>query len=323
MPKISEYLAQLLKDKANLVRNLKNKGVSATEDETFTTLIPKVLDIQSGGGQPTITKGLVINECDSEGYVTDAEIVGMTSIPDYYLYNTINSNNYLSRIGDNLKLPEELTSIGANSFYQCTNLSITSLPSNVTSIGKNAFQGCYNLALTSLPDGITAINDYTFAQCSKITISSLPDNIKSIGTYGFGMCSNLAINKLPSKLTSISGNAFFQCSKITISSIPRGVNSIMSNAFASCTSIEKIEILSPNISSIAGSVFAGCTNLKEVVFNAVNPPSFGTNVFNNTPIKNGTGYIYVPDESIGKYQNATNLTVYASQIKGKSEMPIG
>jgi hypothetical protein len=46
----SDYLTQLQKDKEVLVTNLQDKGVDATSEETFTTLCPKVADIQTGGG---------------------------------------------------------------------------------------------------------------------------------------------------------------------------------------------------------------------------------------------------------------------------------
>ena len=48
MATIQEYINQLKTDKQMLVDNLVAKGVEATNDETFTTLEPKVNDIQSG-----------------------------------------------------------------------------------------------------------------------------------------------------------------------------------------------------------------------------------------------------------------------------------
>lgn len=48
MPTIADYLNNLKKDKDNLVSNLKIKGVSAENSETFTSLVPKVLEIETG-----------------------------------------------------------------------------------------------------------------------------------------------------------------------------------------------------------------------------------------------------------------------------------
>ena len=49
MATIQEQINQLKVDKQTLVDNLVEKGVEATSEETFTTLVPKVKDIQSGG----------------------------------------------------------------------------------------------------------------------------------------------------------------------------------------------------------------------------------------------------------------------------------
>lgn len=48
MATTAEYLTQLQTDKSTLVTNLVAKGVDATNDETFTSLVPKVANIQGG-----------------------------------------------------------------------------------------------------------------------------------------------------------------------------------------------------------------------------------------------------------------------------------
>ena len=55
MPTISEQLTQLVSDRDDLVSNLTTKGISGlTGDETFTELVPEVLNI-SGGGSSGVT----------------------------------------------------------------------------------------------------------------------------------------------------------------------------------------------------------------------------------------------------------------------------
>lgn len=48
MATTTDYLTQLQTDKSTLVTNLVAKGVDATNDETFTSLVPKVANIQGG-----------------------------------------------------------------------------------------------------------------------------------------------------------------------------------------------------------------------------------------------------------------------------------
>jgi hypothetical protein len=58
MATISQQLTQLQIDKQTLVNNLVAKGVEATSKETFTSLVPKVADIQSGGVTEDLTEEL-------------------------------------------------------------------------------------------------------------------------------------------------------------------------------------------------------------------------------------------------------------------------
>ena len=49
MATTADYLNKLITQKNTLADNLVTKGVEATHDETFETLVPKVLDINGGG----------------------------------------------------------------------------------------------------------------------------------------------------------------------------------------------------------------------------------------------------------------------------------
>ena len=50
MATTKDYLDQLTADKALLVQILNSKGVTASDSETFTELVPKVDTISGGGG---------------------------------------------------------------------------------------------------------------------------------------------------------------------------------------------------------------------------------------------------------------------------------
>lgn len=50
MATIEQQLTELVNQKNALATNLNTKGVTASTDETLNTLVPKVLDIETGGG---------------------------------------------------------------------------------------------------------------------------------------------------------------------------------------------------------------------------------------------------------------------------------
>ena len=160
--------------------------------------------------ETSVTKGIVVNSWDKDGYATDVSLVGMTEIPNYYFqYSAHSSGGWLSKIGSNLHLPDNLTSIGSYAFYYCSNLALTSLPSGITSIGSRAFYYCENLALTSLPSGVISIPANCFYRCMSLTEMTLNGDIESIGSYAFRHC-NLTKLVMPNvtSVPTLSSTAF-------------------------------------------------------------------------------------------------------------------
>ena len=315
---IDVKLQELITQRNNLADNLNTMGVEASQEETLTTLVPKVLDIPSGGNSE-ITKGLVINECDSNGYATDISIVGMTNIPNYYLASNLNNPTYLGNIS-NVKIPEGVTKIGISAFLYCKQLKTLKLPSSITTIDRYAFQAS-GLKTFEIPTAVKTIPEGVFYGCDNLTTINLHDDITDIGSSVFKNCSNLILTKLPDNLTSIGSAAFSGCKKITSLNLPSGVTKLDSMIFINCSALAEMTCYGA-ITSISTSVFANCTNLKKIVLpNITSVPTLSNwNAFNNTGISNKTGYIYVPDDLVASFQSASNWSTYASQIKGVSEL---
>lgn len=103
---------------------------------------------------------------------------------------------------------DELTKIGRNAFYRCTNLKNVYLSSSITEIEQFAFSGCTALTgLSSEGTGKTGIK--------------LPEGLTTIGQAAFGGCESITEADFPSTLTSI-GNRLFR--KETISKADRVVH---------------------------------------------------------------------------------------------------
>lgn len=64
-------------------------------------------------------------------------------------------------------IPDSVTEIGNNSFYNCTFLTAVHIgeESALETIGRNAFSGCSSLAEMYIPAGVTSVGDSAFNNC--------------------------------------------------------------------------------------------------------------------------------------------------------------
>ena len=199
-----------------IVDEIENKGVITTTAKNSDNLASTISAIQTGGtgGGSEITKGVIINECDSDGYPIDVSVVGMTSIPTNYFYYSASPNGLLSKVGSNLHLPNDLTSIGNYAFYGCSGMKLTSLPNSLKTIGNNAFEATSS-PITSLPDSLTSLGSYCFSNNYYIDIKSVPAGITVIPSYCFQYCNKLTELTLLGNITKINVYAFDSCTKLS------------------------------------------------------------------------------------------------------------
>ena len=148
--------------------------------------------------------------------------------------------------------------------------TITSIESNVTTIGDDAFYKCSNLTSAFFPNAVT-IRNSAFHSCALTSI--VFPNAVSLGQYCFAACASLETAEF-NKCESIGRLGFYQDRKLT-----------------------KLIIRTEKVATLLSS-----------------------DALTQTPIANGTGYIYVSDDLVESYKSATNWSTYANQIKGLSEL---
>jgi len=177
-------------------------------------------------------------------------------------------------------IPNYITNIGNNAFYDCSALTSITIPKSVTSIGNSAFYNCDSLTKTNytgdiagwcdikfdssrsnpmfysqnlyindqeikdlvIPNSVDSIHDYTFYNGSALSSVSLSNSVTSIGNYAFSGCSSLTSITIPNSVTSVGNCAFDYCSSLNLVTLGKGVTSVGNWAFADCSSLTSITI---------------------------------------------------------------------------------
>ena len=104
--------------------------------------------------------------------------------------------------------------------------------------------------------------------------------------------------------------------------IDDGIDEIGQYAFSSCSNLTSVDFQAAT--SIGGNAFYNCSNLTSLILRKSDSicTLANTNAFNITPIKSGTGYIYVPRALMDTYKAASNWSTYAAQFRALEDYTV-
>lgn len=142
-----------------------------------------------------------------------------------------------------VQIPDTVTEIGDNAFYNRTSLKSVTIQDNKTSrvkkIGRQAFMYCNALTDISILDSVTEIGSESFYQCEKLDTVTIPEGITSVADGIFSYCYSLHTVTLPDSVTAIEERAFTGTA-LTQIHIPAKVTRIGTDAFSECFALSTI-----------------------------------------------------------------------------------
>ncbi len=175
-----------------------------------------------------------------------------------------------------------ITSIGIETFFNCTDLTSITIGNNIETINSHAFNGCIGLTSITIPANVRSIHTTgTFYGCTNLKtiiwnakecvdfdngspFSYCPVNsitfgneVKTIPAYLCANLTNLTSVIIPDNVVSIHDYAFWTCSELTSVTIGNGVTDIGVNAFSLCEKINNIKF-GNNIKTIGQTAFLQC-----------------------------------------------------------------
>lgn len=196
---------------------------------------------------------------DADGNAIEGEDYQVTAIG-----RAFSSNKTITSV----TIPNGVTYIDNDAFYNCTALVHLTIPDSVEKIGTNAFVNCpleyfqddglnylgcdENPYVVLMPTTDTTITSATISDRCKVTYSA------------FVNCTALENIEIPASVKNIGAQTFLKCSSLAEVTIPKTVTDMGRGIFSYCTALKHVEILAP-ITALSGTTFSNCTSLESVI----------------------------------------------------------
>ncbi len=112
-------------------------------------------------------------------------------------------------------IPDGITAIGRRAFIYNHALKAVTVPDSLTTVEEEAFFNCEELSSITLPDGVCSMGEGTFAYCYALTGFQFPEKMQSIPTHTFFKCKSLADLSIREGITEIGEAVFYGCDALS------------------------------------------------------------------------------------------------------------
>lgn len=301
MPTTTDYLNQLEQDREDLVDNLETKGIiGLTGDETFTELVPEVLNIPSGGGN--VAHPSYVSFRQYPGATLDISWLRTDNMTGFD--NMFSMCTALTGVDTSLFQTSHITSF-ASMFANCAQFASYNFNFDITNATtlQSMFSGCSNMQTFTFANNISTTKSVSlsdmfsfcsaletidlsnlntpnadslyqmFANCSNLTSVNFGNNTYNAVTSMNGMfknCTSLQSIVFPTTEARLSQtrDLFSGCTSLVTADLSKFMCSYLTNIrsmFSNCTALETVDLsnleIAGNYSVYASDMFNNCTSL--------------------------------------------------------------
>lgn len=206
-------------------------------------------------------------------------------------------------------LPETLTEISSDAFYNCDSLVAITIPDGVTTLGSYVFYDCDTLQVAHIGNGITAIPNYTFYECGRLETVTLGSSVTSIGSYAFCYCQALTAIDLRDAVQVLNDGAFEYCYSLASVTGTAAVTTVKTYVFAYCRSLTELTMGEALTSWSYQSPYGSASDYDLSGLQRLTLTG-STNPFTSSSSSHGLQdglLIYVPADMLETYRADTNL----------------
>ncbi len=232
-----------------------------------------------------------------------------------------------------VEFPSSVEAVGNSAFYSSA-ITAASVPAK--QIGDRAFAGCGMLASVKIDSSVEAVGNSAFAACAKLEVveiaaasqlSSIGDEAfagTSITAFDFSRCPKLvsvgkwafantriAVASLPKSLSDVPEGVYFGSNLAKMIIVPDDATTI--GDYAYCNIGVTSATIPAKVEYIGDNAFDGA-KLTELITKPLAVPSLGKEVFNGVNTDSHRATLYVNENLVGEYSNASQWREFAIEV---------
>lgn len=203
--------------------------------------------------------------------------------------------------------------IGDKAFAGCRMLASVNIGSSVETVGNSAFAACPKLEVVEIAAAsqLSSIGDEAFAntQITAFDFSRCPELV-SVGKWAFAN-TPMAVASLPKSLTDVPEGVYFGSGAAKTIIVPDDATAI--GDYAYCNIGVTSATIPAKVEYIGDNAFDGA-KLTELISKPLAVPSLGKEVFNGVNSDSRRATLYVNENLVGEYRNASQWREFAIEV---------